>query len=103
MYSLAEDCGTKKCISNPFFLPHQTKNQTFRSGLFGGGGRIRTIEAIRSRFTVCKKKAVCNGFLDVDIKYDSFDITGARGNDVKAGAEAAGGRLIRQDTCACLR
>ena len=36
-----------------YVLPHQTKNQTFRSGLFGGGGRIRTIEAIRSRFTVC--------------------------------------------------
>ncbi len=34
-------------------IPHQTKNQTFRSGLFGGGWWIRTTEGIASRFTVC--------------------------------------------------
>ena len=34
-------------------LSHQTKNQPIRVGLFGGRGRIRTIEAKRNRFTVC--------------------------------------------------
>ena len=34
-------------------IPNQT-TQSVRTGFwFGGGGRIRTIEAIRSRFTVC--------------------------------------------------
>ena len=38
--------------------------------LFGGGGRIRTIEAKRSRFTVCKNVLNTNMFLIFDILFD---------------------------------
>ena len=52
-------CPPDTCQEPPFEsvlqipIPNQ-KTQSVRTGFwFGGGGRIRTIEAIRSRFTVC--------------------------------------------------
>ena len=52
-----------------------TQNKTAdteRYQLFcGGGGRIRTIEAIRSRFTGCSKVAICNGYSVFDNSFDN--------------------------------
>jgi len=53
-------------------LPQHKKTNTEWCWSFcGGGGRIRTIEAIRSRFTVCQKVAIHNVKTDFDTTIDT--------------------------------